>query len=123
MKKTFKRILGIISFIVFGFFILFIFTNDFKRTITVLDCEGVYYKKLFEKPEPGFLDFSEENARKEVAVCLCEKYLKNRNTQYKIEILKLYDEVGIKYPIYEKGNKIDSICNNRKYVFLELFNL
>lgn len=123
MNRRFKILLGILSIIIFGFFILLIFTNDFKRKITVLDCEGVYYKKLFEKPKPGFIDYSEENAKKRIAVCLCEKYLKNRSENYNIEILKLYDEIGVRYSNYEKGNKIDSICKNRKYVFLELFEL
>ena len=118
--KIFK--ISIIGLLIIGLGILMFFTfkNRFEREFEVLGCKEAYN---IEKPEPGFINFSESNAKNRVAVCLCEKYMQHRDTKYKIEILKLYDEIGARYPSYEKGNKLDSICKNRKYVFLELFDL
>lgn len=125
MNRRFKILLGIISIIIFGFFILFIFTNEFKRTITVLDCEGIYYQKLFEKPEPGYLEIGDGNAKVDVANCLCEKYLKSKNRIYKKEILKLYNEPfgSIRLIIKNPSKNIDTICKYRKEVFTKMYNL
>ncbi len=116
-----SKISSIILIIIgLGIIVLYILNKNSEKKYKIIDCEESY---KVETPQPGFLDFSESNAKKKVAVCLCEKYLQNREEKYKIEILKLYNDIGIIYPNYEKGNKIDSICNNRKYVFLESFNL
>ncbi|MCJ8152927.1 hypothetical protein MKJ01_04010 [Chryseobacterium sp. SSA4.19] len=114
--------ISLIILLITGLSILmfYVLNNDSEKEYKIIDCEESYE---VENPQPGFLDFSKSNAKKRVAVCLCEKYLQNREEKYKIEILKLYNDVGMMYPSYEKGNKIDSVCNNRKYVFLELSNL
>ncbi len=124
MKKSIKVILGIISVLVVGFFIKFIFTNEFKRTITILDCEGVYYKKLVEKSKPGFIDFSETNAKMDIANCLCEKYNKNKSENYKTEVLNIYKMKGWRWEKYETPKvNIDIICKYRKEVFAKSYNL
>ena len=89
MKKS-KIILLSIFTIVFGGLIYIVLNHSFERKIKVLDCEGVYHQKLFEKPKPGYLDFSQSNAKVDVANCLCEKYMKNKDTAYKKEILNLF---------------------------------
>ena len=88
MKKIFKILLAVISILVVGVLMLYLFTNKFERKLNILDCEGIYYKGLFEKPKPGYLDFSENNAKVDIANCLCEKYIKNKDTAYKKEIIK-----------------------------------
>lgn len=100
--------------------IVFLLKDNSKKEIKILDCEQIYE---LEDLQPGFIDFSESNAKKGVGICLCEKFLRNREQKYKVEILKLYNEVGIIYPSFEKGSKIDSVCNNRTYVFFKQFNL
>lgn len=125
MSRRFKILFGIISIIIFGFFILFIFTNDFKRTVTVLDCEGIYYKKLFEKQKPGYLEVDEGNAKVDVANCLCEKYMITKDNAYKKEILKLYNEPfgGVRLIIKNPSKNIDTICKYRKEIFTKMYNL
>lgn len=118
--KALKISAIILIIIGLGTLMLYILNKGSEKKYKKIDCEESYE---VQTPQSGFLDFSESNAKRRVAVCLCEKYLQNKEGKYKIEILKLYEDVGIMYPNYEKGNKIDSICNNRKYVFLESFNL
>lgn len=114
----------VISILVLGFLVLFIFTNDFKRKIKVLDCEGVYYAKIIEKREPGYIDFSVSNAKNDVANCLCEKYVKNKDANYKKEILKLYEEVGMKWKKYEVPKiDIDTICKHRNEIFFKMYDM
>lgn len=120
MRKTF----AIISIIILGIFLLFIFTNEFKRTVKVGECEGIYYKKFFEKPDPGFIDLSESNAKNDVALCLCEKYILNKNAKYKTEILKLYNKAGLRYSKFEKPKQnIDSICKYRNEIFFKMYDM
>ena len=125
MNRRFQILIGIISILVFGFFIKFIFTNEFKRTITVLDCAGIYYQKLFEKPESGYLEIGDSNAKVDVANCLCEKYLKSKNRIYEKEILKLYNEPfgSIRLIIKNPSKNIDTICKYRKEVFTKKSNI
>ena len=66
----------------------------FKK-IKVLDCEGVDHQKLFEKPKPGYLDFSIDNAKVEIANCLCEKYMKSKDVKYKKEIFSIPDQAEL----------------------------
>jgi hypothetical protein len=75
--------LVILLFLGLGILILFIFSNKFEKKITVLDCESFYYKKLFERPKPNYLDVAEDNAKVDVAICLCEKYMKNKANLHK----------------------------------------
>lgn len=124
MKKTLKIIFGTISLLILGGFTLYIFTNEFKRTVKVGECEGIYYKKIFEKPKPGFLDLSESNAKNDVALCLCEKYIVNKNAKYKTEIFKLYNEAGLRYSKFEKPKQnIDSICKYRNEIFFKMYDM
>ena len=101
---------------------LYLFTNKFERKLNVLDCEGVYYKGLFEKPKPGYLDFSIDNAKVEIANCLCEKYMKSKDVKYKKEILNLFENYKaitiIPDAIYKNPRyKVDSICKYKNMVF------
>lgn len=123
MKKSriIKVSLGIIGLWIL---IFFIFTYKFEKKLKILDCESTYSEKLFEKPEPGYLNFSESNAKNMVALCLCEKYILNKNKNYKNEILKLYEKQGIKYGRFQNSkSKIDSICKYRNQIFFKSFNL
>ncbi|KFC24332.1 hypothetical protein [Chryseobacterium sp. FH1] len=123
MNRRFQILIGIISIIVFGFFILFIFTNDFKRKITVLDCEGVYYKKLFEKPKPGFIDFRESNVKMDIANCLCEKYNRNKSENYKTEVLKIIKSYDNGERLLKNLKSIDTICKRRNEIFIKSYDL
>ena len=72
----------------------------------------------------GYLDFSENNAKVDIANCLCEKYIKNKDTAYKKEIIKLYDNIGLKWEKYEKPNiNADTICKYRGQIFIQAFDL
>ncbi len=124
MKKS-KIILLSIFTIVFGGLIYFVLNHPFERKIKVLDCEGVYHQKLFEKPKPGYLDFSIDNAKVEIANCLCEKYMKNKDTAYKKEILRFYKEPfgGMRLIIKNPEKNIDSICKYRNQIFIKMYNL
>ena len=103
---------------------LYLFTNKFERKLNILDCEGIYYKGLFEKPKPGYLDFSENNAKADVALCLCEKYIINKDSVYRKEILKLYKTNSFNMRVIKNPEKsIDSICKYRKEVFMKMYNL
>ncbi|MDR6159325.1 MULTISPECIES: hypothetical protein [Chryseobacterium] len=110
----------IILIIGLGIFALYIFTNEFERKYKILDCEGVYYSKLFG--EPGGLEY--QNTQADVGICLCEKYMKNKSSLYKDEILKLYQKHYFKLIIPEnQGSKVDTICKYRKGVFMKMYNL
>lgn len=123
MKKT-KIISIFLLILAFGGLVYIVLNHSFEKKIKILDCEGIYYKKLFEKPEPGYLDFSESNAKVDVANCLCEKYIKNKDTAYKKEIIKLYNDIGLKWEKYEKPNiNADTLCKNRGQIFIEAFDL
>lgn len=124
MKKPIKVTLIIVSILVAGGLVLFIFANEFEKKIKILDCEGIYYVKVFEKPRPGYIDFSESNAEKEVAKCLCEKYIKNKDTVYKKEILKIYKMKGWRWEKYEPPKiDIDTICKYRNDIFIKQYDL
>ncbi|MFT3918166.1 hypothetical protein [Cloacibacterium sp.] len=124
MKKS-KIILLSIFTIVFGGLIYIVLNHSFERKIKVLDCEGVYHQKLFEKPKPGYLDFSQSNAKVDVANCLCEKYMKNKDTTYKKEILRFYKEHfgGMRLIIKNPEKNIDSICKYRNQIFIKMYDL
>lgn len=113
----------IILIIGLGILILYIFTNEFEKKYKILDCEGVYYSKLFREPESLIYD----NTEAEVGICLCEKYMKNKSPLYEKEILKLYQKKRFKMipeSIMEnKGSKIDTICKYRRNVFMKMYNL
>ena len=120
-SKLITLVFLILTFVGLGYFIL---NYRFERKIKVLDCEGVYHKKLFEKPEPGYLDFSESNAKADVAICLCEKYIKNKDSVYRKEILKLYKTNSFNMRVIKNPEKnIDSICKYREEVFMKMYNL
>lgn len=106
-----------------GIFICYIFTNEFEREYKILDCKGVYYSKLFREPE----DLTYDNTEAGIGVCLCEKYMKNKNPLYKNEILKLYQKHRFKMIresiIKNQGSKIDTICKYRRDVFMKMYNL
>ena len=64
------------------------------------------------------------NAKVDIANCLCEKYIKNKDTAYKKEIIKLYDNIGLKWEKYEKPNiNADTICKYRGQIFIQAFDL
>ncbi len=123
--KNYKIISLALIIVVFGGLIYFVLNHQFERKIKILDCEGVYYKGLFEKPKPGYLDFAESNAKVDVAICLCEKYIKNKDSLHKKEILKLYNEPfgGIRLIMKNPLKNIDSICKYRNQVFTKMYNL
>jgi len=108
MKKS-KIISLFLLLQLLGGLIYFVLNHPFERKIKVLDCEGVYHQKLFEKPKPGYLDFSIDNA-------------KNKDTAYKKEILNLFENYKaitiIPDAIYKNPRyKVDSICKYRNMVF------
>lgn len=126
MKVKKNKIIKIVFIIIaFGGLIFFVLNHPFERKITILDCEGVYYKKLFEKQEPGYLEVDEDNAKVDVAICLCEKYMKKKDSLYKKEILRLYYEPfgGMRKTFSNPSKNIDSICKYRKDVFTKMYNL
>lgn len=106
-----------------GIFMLYIFTNVFEKKYKILDCEGVYYSKLFKEPESLVYN----NTEAKIGICLCEKYMKNKSPLYENEILKLYQKHKYKMIpesiIKNKGSKIDTICKYRRDVFMKMYNL
>ena len=118
-----KKIISIlIASILLIVLILFLFTYRFEEKIKILDCEANY--KL-EKSKPGYLDFSESNAKVEVANCLCEKYINTKEGKYKVEILKLYNEPfgGMRMIIKNPEKNIDTICKYRNEVFTKMHDM
>lgn len=120
MKKTFKILLAVISIVIVGFLILYLFTNKFERKLNVLDCEGLYYSKIFENNEENLTC---NNAKVDIAKCLCEKYQKNKNEKYKTEILKLYQEFDSEYKEKHPKPNIDSICKYKNEIFWKIYEL
>ncbi len=118
MKKTFKILLAVISIVIVGVLILYLFTNNFERKLNVLDCKGVYYSKIFENNE-GNLTYN--NAKVDVAKCLCEKYQQNKNEKYKTEIFKLYQEFDSEYKEKHPKPSIDSICKYKDEIFWKIY--
>ncbi|MCY0968956.1 hypothetical protein [Chryseobacterium wangxinyae] len=120
--KTLKIILIISLIVGLGILIVFLLKDASKKKIKILDCEQLY--KLNE-PKPGFLEVSESNAKVDVATCLCEKYLQNKDEKYKKEIIKLYYEPfgGMRLVIENPEENIDSLCKHRNAVFTKMFNL
>ena len=121
MKKS-KIISLFLLLPLLGGLIYFVLNHPFERKIKVLDCEGVYHQKLFEKPKPGYLDFSIDTAKVESANCLCEKYMKSKDVKYKKEILNLFENYKaitiIPDAIYKNPRyKVDSICKYKNMVF------
>lgn len=106
-----------------GLLIVFLLNNYYSRKkIKILDCEQTYE---LDKPKLGYLEVSESNAKVDVAICLCEKYLENKDKKYKKEILKLYNEPfgGIRLIIENPEKNIDSLCKHRNNVFTKMYNL
>jgi hypothetical protein len=120
--KTSKIILIISAVFGLGFLIVFLLNNYSKKKIKILDCEQTYE---LNKPKLGYLEVSESNAKVDVAICLCEKYLENKDKKYKKEILKLYNEPfgGIRLTIKNPEKNIDSLCKHRNNVFTKMYNL
>lgn len=117
MRKTkiISLLLVIIGLSCLGYFIL---NHSFKRKIKVLDCEASYFGKLFNSVKT--VEYRQEEAK--VGICLCEKYMKNKEKIYKDEILTLFEENGgigiIPDAIYKNPkNKVDSICAYRDMIF------
>ena len=119
MKKAFKIIFVIISILVLGVFILYVFTNKFERKVKVLDCEGTYYISLFDNSKETF---GYNNAKVDVANCLCEKYQKNKS-KYSKEVLKLYEDFNSEYKEKHPKPNIDSICKYKKDIFWKMYDL
>ena len=105
-----------------GILMLYIFSNTFNMTYKVLDCESGYSSKLFERDK----GLTYNNAKADVGICLCEKYIKNNNSLYKEEILKLYDQHTYKiifdYIKINKEDKVDTICKHRTDAFMKMYN-
>jgi len=118
-----SKIILIVS-LIFGLAILIVLLlkNNSKKEINILDCKQTYE---LDEPQPGFVEFSESNAKVDVAICLCEKYLQNKDEKYKKEIIKLYNEPfgGIRLIIENPKENIDSLCKHRNEVFTKMFNL
>ncbi|WP_312075789.1 hypothetical protein [Chryseobacterium sp.] len=59
-----------------------------------------------------------ESAKQELALCLCEEYLKKKDEEIKSKILEIYHE-EMEYFYREKSDKVDfdSILINRKEIF------
>ncbi|MGO4709995.1 hypothetical protein AB4Y90_12940 [Chryseobacterium sp. 2TAF14] len=60
-----------------------------------------------------------ESAKQELALCLCEEYLKNKDEDIKQKILEIYQE-DLKFYHRQKSFKkidFDSILQNRKEIF------
>ena len=120
-SKIISLLLLIIGLSCLGYYVL---NHSFKRKIQVLDCEGVYYKKIFEQPKPGFLNIAQMNANTDIGNCLCEKYIETKDSAYKKEILKIYDKVGMKWGNYEIPKiEVDTICKNKNEIFIKTFDL
>ena len=121
MKKIFKILLAIISIVVVGVLMLYLFTNKFERKLNVLDCEGVYYKGLFGSENSFKIESDINDAKGNIAKCLCEKYVINKKKEYKKEILILFEKYQggiVPDAIYKNPNhKIDSICKYREMIF------
>jgi hypothetical protein len=118
-----SKIILIISLIFgLGILVVFLLKDNSKKKIKILDCEQTY--KL-DEPQPGFLEVSESNAKVDVAICLCEKYLQKKETKYKKEIIKLYKEPfgGIRSIIEKPEENVDSLCKYRNEVFTKMYNL
>ena len=62
---------------------LYLFTNKFERKLNVLDCEGVYYKGLFGSENSFKIESDINDAKGNIAKCLCEKYVINKKKEYK----------------------------------------
>ena len=118
MKKTFKILLATMSILILGVFMLYIFTNDFERKLNILDCEGIYYSKIFENNEENLLY---NNAKVDIAKCLCEKYQQNKSEKYKTEILKFYKEFDSEYKEQHPKPCIDSICKYKDEIFWKIY--
>jgi hypothetical protein len=60
-----------------------------------------------------------ESAKQELALCLCEKYLQNRDEEIKQKILEIYQDDFEYYhkEINFKPIDFDSILKNRKEIF------
>jgi hypothetical protein len=120
--KTSKIILTISLIFGLGILVVFILKNNSKKEIKILDCVQSYE---LNEPQPGFLEVSKSNAEVDVAICLCEKYLQNKDDKYKKEIIKLYQEPfgGMRLIIENPEENIDSLCKHRNEVFTKMYNL
>ena len=119
------NILGIIS--LFLIFLTFIScSSENKETIQVLSFKNrkVSYPQ-FSKGEKVLYEGHSisnewylESARRELASCLCEKYLQNPDEKTKVKILKIFkvkEEFFSK--AYPKNLPFDSILKHRKEIF------
>lgn len=97
MKKILISGAVILLFLAGFFYVLF--ANPYQtKSLKVIDCESTYNDYYFNnwslrdmivKPQPT-TEFSRQFARKEVGMCLYEKYFKTLNPKYKIELLKMF---------------------------------
>ncbi len=88
----------IILFFLIGFFYVLFENPSQTKSIKVIDCEYSYEDYYFNnlrlrdmviKPQ-STTEFSRQFAKKEVGMCLYEKYFKTLDTKYKTELLKLF---------------------------------
>lgn len=114
-SKIIKLLLGILGL---GIFIFFLMSNDFEKKIKILDCEGIYYSKIYDNSKT---DLSYINAKVDVTKCLCEKYEINKSEKYKTEILKLYENFESDYKEKHQKPNIDSICKYKDDIFWKMY--
>lgn len=121
--KALKITLAIFLILSLGILMLYIFTNNFERKIKILDCEGVYYSKIFKKPDFYYLN----NAVADVGNCLCEKYLTKKDTVYEKEVLKIFlthrPVMTADHIANAKEIKVDSICKYRRDIFIKMYDM
>lgn len=118
--KVLKITLAIFLILGLGLLMLYIFTNNFEKKIKILNCEGVYYSKIFSEPDFYYLN----NAKADVAMCLCEKYISTKDNAYKNEVLKCYsDSTYTLFKIRQSIINVDSICKNRKDIFIKVYDM
>ena len=121
--KALKIFLAIFLILGLGISMLYIFANTFNMTYKVLDCEGGYSSRLFEKEE----NLTFNNAKADVGICLCEKYMIKKDIVYEKEVLKMF---LTHRPIMTKDHianakviKVDSICKYRSDIFIKMYNM
>ncbi|RZJ45808.1 MAG: hypothetical protein EOO19_10865, partial [Chryseobacterium sp.] len=100
-------------------------TEKYTGEVSFKSC-AIKYDVLDEKKELKINDqymvgnqWRFESAKQNLALCLCEKYLQNRDEEIKQQILEIYRD---DFEYYHKEKKFkpidfDSILKNRKEVF------
>ena len=103
------------------FFLFISCQKDITKTITFRDCKVEYMsygsgQKEVDEYNSISNQWEFESAKRQLALCLCEKYLEKPDVEIKAKILEIYNTEE-EYYENPKNLEFDTILKKRKEIF------